>query len=186
MISAIFLDRDGVINQNRDDYVKSWQEFIFLPGSLEGLRKLADFPGPILVITNQSAIGRGIVTADVVDEIHARMLAEIRAHGGRIDEIFVCPHHPQENCLCRKPKPGLLLQAQTRWNIDLSRSWLVGDSATDIQAAHSVNCRPFLVQTGRGRQQLPLLQNQAGTFTVIPDLLAFANLLMQAPAKQLS
>jgi D-glycero-D-manno-heptose 1,7-bisphosphate phosphatase len=169
---AIFLDRDGVINENREDYVKSWEEFIFLPGALTALRHLAFFPGPIIVVTNQSAIGRGIITADAVRDIHEKMCREIEAHGGRIDGIFFCPHHPDQQCDCRKPQPGLLLQAQQRFSIDLTNSYLIGDAAGDILAAQSVGCRAYLVQTGRGRQQSITLRQITSGYRVVPNLSA--------------
>lgn len=151
---AIFLDRDGVINANRADYVKQWTEFCFLPGALEALQKLATLGWPIVIITNQSAIGRGIVSQANVEQIHQQMIDAIHAAGGRIDAIFTCPHHPEDGCDCRKPRPGLLLQAQAELQIDLARSILVGDAVSDLQAAQAVGCLPILVKSGRGRAQL--------------------------------
>src|SRR5262245_42634607 len=127
---AIFLDRDGVICENRSDHVKSWAEFKFLPGAKNGLATLSRLGLPIIVVTNQAVIGRGIISADVVEDIHQRMLAEITAWGGRIDRVIYCPHRPEDECLCRKPKPGMLLQAAQELNLDLSQSYLVGDAAS--------------------------------------------------------
>jgi len=155
---AIFLDRDGVINANRPDHVKSWAEFAFLPGALDALRRLARLDRPIVVITNQAAIGRGQVSRQAVEEIHSRMVAEIAAAGGRIDGVFYCPHRPDEGCACRKPRPGLLLQAAEQLHLDLAASFLVGDAESDILAAHAAGCRPVLVRSGRGSEQLALLQ----------------------------
>jgi histidinol-phosphate phosphatase family protein len=156
--AAIFLDRDGVINENRADYVKSWEEYRFLPGVFEPLRRLAQSPFAIVVISNQSPINRGILAQSEVEEINRRMIEEIQASGGRVDAVFYCPHRPDENCHCRKPRPGLLLQAAERFELDLSRSYLVGDALSDVEAALAVGCRPILVLTGLGREQLPLLR----------------------------
>jgi D-glycero-D-manno-heptose 1,7-bisphosphate phosphatase len=155
---AIFLDRDGVINRNRPDHVKAWDEFEFLPGVLEALARLAGVGLPVLVISNQGAIGRGLTTQAAVDEINRRMAAEIRAAGGRIDDVLCCPHRPEDGCACRKPRPGLLLQAAERWDLDLAASVLVGDAETDILAAQRAGCRPLLVLTGRGAEQLAVLR----------------------------
>ncbi len=148
---AIFLDRDGVINHNRSDHVKSWAEFEFLPGVFEALARLARLKVPIIVITNQGAIGRGLTTFEAVDEIHARMVLAIQEHGGRVDDVLYCPHKPDDRCDCRKPQPGMLKLAAQRWQIDLKQSVLIGDADTDILAATAVGCRSGLVLSGRGR-----------------------------------
>lgn len=157
---AIFLDRDGVINYNRPDHVKSWAEFVFLPGVLEALRCLASLEWPIIVISNQAAIGRGLVSRETVDEIHHRMIKAVREAGGRIDDVFYCPHRPEDACVCRKPRPGLLLRAAKCLRLDLERSFLVGDAESDVLAARAVNCQPVLVKTGRGVDHLALLSQQ--------------------------
>ena len=151
---AIFIDRDGVINRNRQDYVKSWSEFEFLPGAIDGLRRLSQVGWPIIVVSNQSAVGRGLVESQTVDEINARMVSAIRRAGGRVDDVLYCPHTPEDNCACRKPLPGLFFQAAGRYNIDLSRSYMIGDAACDVQAAHAAGCKPVLVRTGRWNEQL--------------------------------
>ena len=130
--AAVFLDRDGVINRDRSDYVKTWEEFEFLPGVLEAFRLLAPSPHRVVVVSNQSAIGRGLVSRETVEEIHARMTEAVRRGGGRIDAVFYCPHRPDEDCLCRKPRPGLLLQAARELDIDLPASWLIGDDRRDL------------------------------------------------------
>lgn len=158
---AIFLDRDGVINRNRPDHVKSWPEFEFLPGALEALRNLARLGWPIVVISNQGVIGRGLVSCDTVDMINAQMIDEVRCAGGRIDAVFHCPHRPGENCSCRKPRPGLLLYAAHHLRLDLSCSFMVGDAETDVFAAQAVGCRPVLVKTGRGTGHMALLRQES-------------------------
>jgi D-glycero-D-manno-heptose 1,7-bisphosphate phosphatase len=150
---AIFLDRDGVINENRPNHVKCWEEFEWLPGVLTSLRRLARTGMPIFVVTNQAIINRGITPAAVVDEIHRRMIATVEQAGGRIDKVYYCPHDNHEVCECRKPKPGMLKQAAEEFGIDLTRSFMVGDAWTDIEAGLSVGARSILVMTGRGRGQ---------------------------------
>ena len=157
---AVFLDRDGVINYNRSDYVKSWAEFEFLPGALEALRRLAPLGWPTLVVSNQSAIGQGLTTRQTVDDIHQRMIDAISKAGGRIDAVLYCPHHSDAQCLCRKPRPELLWEAQARFQLDLTRSFLVGDAESDILAALATGSRPILVRTGRGREQLTQLDKR--------------------------
>ncbi len=169
---AIFLDRDGVICENRPDHVKSWAEFHFLPGVKDSLVVLSQLGLPIIVVTNQAVINRGIISAAVVEEIHQRMVAEITAHGGRIDRVIYCPHLPDEQCLCRKPEPGMLLQVAQEMNLDLTHSYLVGDAASDILAGQRAGCQTFLVLTGRGREQLALLPDKMeDCFMVAPDLM---------------
>ncbi len=169
---AIFLDRDGVICQNRPDHVKHWDEFRFLPGAKNSLAALSRLGLPIIVVTNQAIIGRGIVPASVVEDIHERMIAEVAAYGGRIDRVIYCPHRPEDKCACRKPEVGMLLQLAREMNIDLSHSYMVGDAATDLVAGQRVGCRSFLVLTGRGMQQLlPALHLGQGCFTLVRNLM---------------
>ena len=151
---GILLDRDGVINRERADYVKCWAEFEFLPGVLDSLKRLASLAVPIMVITNQSVIGRKIVGRHVVDEIHRKAKKQIDAAGGRIDGFFLCPHHPDEQCGCRKPQPGLLQQASAFFDVTLSQSVFVGDAITDYQAAIAAGCQSILVESGRQGRQL--------------------------------
>jgi len=168
---AVFLDRDGVICRNRPDHVKSWDEFAFLPYALDSLAHLVDLNMPIIVVTNQAVINRGIVTAETVEKIHRRMVAEIERTGGRIDGVYYCPHRPDEHCDCRKPQPGLLRHAAADLGIELEGSYLVGDAWTDIQAGLAVGCTPFLVLTGRGlRQARQALSEGPGRFRVVRDL----------------
>lgn len=169
---ALFLDRDGVINANRPDHVKGWDEFVFLSRALDALRKMAASDFLVIVTTNQSAIHRGLMDNETMREIHSRMTRSIERAGGRIDAIYFCPHRPEENCDCRKPKPGLYLQAADRWDIDLARSYVVGDSLVDVQAAHAIGSTPILVLTGRGQeQQKKLIENAHSDYKVVEDLL---------------
>lgn len=152
-MKAVFLDRDGVICHNRDDYVKGWQEFQFIHRAQESIARLTDAGLPVIVVTNQSAINRGIVPASTVEDIHHRMVAEVEARGGRIARIYYCPHRPDEHCDCRKPQPGMLLQAARELGIDLEDSYLIGDALADIQAAQTVGTKAYMVLTGRGKRQ---------------------------------
>lgn len=163
---AVFIDRDGVINENRSDYVKSWDEFILLPGVIRPLRKLARNHHAVVIVSNQSAIGRGIVSRSRVDDINDRMLDVIHAVGGRVDGVYYCPHHPDEVCECRKPRPGLFLQAAQQLGLDLESSFIIGDALSDVQAALEVGSVPILVLTGRGKEELPKLR--AAGYTDIP------------------
>jgi len=154
MRKAVFIDRDGVICHNRDDYVKSWEEFVFLPGARRALARLAQLDLPIIVVTNQSAINRGLVAKEVVEDIHKRMVRAIEAADGRVDRVIYCPHRPDEDCDCRKPRPGMLLKAAKEFQLDLAQCYFIGDAETDMKAARTVGCQRFLVLTGRGRRQL--------------------------------
>jgi D-glycero-D-manno-heptose 1,7-bisphosphate phosphatase len=171
---AIFLDRDGVIVENPDDYCRAWEQVVILPGALRAMARARIAPYAVVIITNQSAIGRGLVDRATADDINARLVAEIRAAGGRIDGVFMCPHAPEAGCACRKPKPGLLLQAERDLSIDLPRSVLIGDALSDIVAARAAGVgRAMLVRTGRGIEQLALAQAQGvGDFPVYADLSA--------------
>ena len=151
---TVFLDRDGVINANRADHVKSWSEFHFLPGALEALALLANENFKVFIITNQAIINRGIVSHSVVDDINRRMVQAVQEYKGKIEAVLYCPHRPEENCGCRKPKPGLLYEAAKVYVLDLSQCHLVGDAISDITAGLETGCRSILVLTGRGAQQL--------------------------------
>ena len=187
MQTAIFLDRDGVINRNRADHVKSWTEFEFLPGALRALQMLAQLEWPLVVISNQAAIGRGLVSYQTVDEIHHRMALMVEKVGGRIDEVLYCPHRPEEMCICRKPNPGMLLHAAQDMDLDLTHSFLVGDALTDITAAMSVGAQPVLVKTGRGDEQLARYGAESfGGVYIAGDLLDAAGWIIQRVAERRS
>lgn len=176
---TVFLDRDGVISRNRDDYVKSWEEFEFLPGALEALRYLTEGSCRIVVVTNQSAVGQGIITHRAAEEIDLAMVARIKQAGGRIDAALFCPHRPEEGCDCRKPRPGLLRRAAQWLNLDLSNSFMVGDHVTDLQAGQAMGCKPILVLTGRGSSVLREAQASFGPrLQVAPDILSAAKAIL--------
>lgn len=158
---GLFLDRDGVINRQVAGYVTSWAEFELLPGVKDALARLAAFDGPILVISNQSAIARGLVSEESVGAIHARLSALAAAAGGRIDGYYLCPHHPHDGCDCRKPKPGLLLRAAAEHGLAIEECVFVGDAVTDYQAALAAECASILVRTGRQGGQIDALAASA-------------------------
>lgn len=153
---AIFLDRDGVINENRADHVKSWEEFRFLPGALTALRWLRMAGFQVFVVTNQAIVSRGAASRRTVEDINTRMCLQVALHGGRIHDVRFCPHDAHEGCPCRKPNPGMLLDITTRWRVNLSRSYMIGDALTDIAAGSAAGCRSILVHTGRGAEQASL------------------------------
>jgi D-glycero-D-manno-heptose 1,7-bisphosphate phosphatase len=154
MHPAIFLDRDGVIIENRPDYVRSWTEVLIYPQALAALARIKDSPYKVILVTNQSAIGRGIVPLQIVVEINDRLVQQIQATGGRVDGVFMCPHAPEDDCDCRKPLPGLFFQAARALSLDLRNSIMIGDALTDLAAARSAGIeRVVLVRTGRGAEQ---------------------------------
>lgn len=149
MEKFVFLDRDGVINKNRNDYVKTWDEFEFLPDAKKGIKLLNDNGFKIIIITNQSVVGRGIITEKTLKDIHEKMLKELEDFGCRIEKIYCCPHAPWDNCDCRKPKPGMLLKAVKDFNIDLKKTYFIGDNGTDEEAGKRAGCRTYLVSENR-------------------------------------
>ncbi len=145
----IFLDRDGVINRDSDQYIKSWAEFSFLPGSLDAIRRLCEHGIGVIVVTNQSIVGRGWVERSVLEDILGRMRTAVSDAGGCLDDILYCPHTPEDGCNCRKPKPGLILQAQARYGMRLADTVMVGDSAKDILCGQNAGCgSTVLVRSG--------------------------------------
>ncbi len=155
---AVFLDRDGVINEERSDYVKNWGEFRFLPGALQAIASLTKAGLRIFVISNQSMINRGRASLEDVEEIHRRMKSEIEQAGGVVEGILYCPHTPEENCECRKPRSGLLEKAAKDYGVELERSYLIGDKLSDISAGQAVGCHCVLIQTGEDGAQLAAAQ----------------------------
>ncbi len=157
----VFLDRDGVINKDSPDYVKSWAEFEFLPGSLDAIRLLTEKNYQVVIITNQSIINRKMASLDDLEFIHAMMKKAVKDGGGEIKDIFFCPHKPEDGCSCRKPEPGLILEALKKYGIDAKDSVMIGDSAKDIECARRAGCRyAILVKTGNYEQAVSLLEEK--------------------------
>ena len=146
MFKAVFLDRDGVINEERKDYVKNLNEFIILKGVSRAIKLLKEKNFLVIIITNQSAVNRKLLTRDGLNEIHNHLQGILKKDDTICDAIYYCPHKPEENCNCRKPKPGLLLRAAEEHNIDMKNSFLIGDSMTDIEAADVVGCKGILLK----------------------------------------
>jgi len=151
MTKLIVLDRDGVINLDTH-YIKTPEEWQPIPGSLEAIAKLHHRGYTVVVATNQSGIGRGFFTEQTLNDIHRKMIHAVHTCGGHIDNIYYCPHLPDDNCRCRKPKTGLFEQIQADYAIDFSTVYAIGDSLRDIQVAQAMNARPILVHTGKGAQ----------------------------------
>jgi len=158
MLSAVFLDRDGVINENREDYVKSLDELKLLPGAAEAIARLSGAGFRIVIVSNQQGIGRGLISPETLERINRKILAELAAAGAVVAGIYYCPHRKEEDCECRKPKPGLLRKASTDLGIDLAGSVLIGDSPRDVQAGRSVGSLTILVLSGKTRpEEIPNL-----------------------------
>jgi D-glycero-D-manno-heptose 1,7-bisphosphate phosphatase len=154
MQPAVFLDRDGVIIENRPHYVRSWDEVSILPGALPAIARAARAGYAIVIVTNQAGVGKGLIPLPVAEEINRRLVMEIERAGGKIAGVYLCPHGPAEGCACRKPLPGLLVQAARELSLDLARSVLVGDAVSDLQAGRAAGVREVcLVRTGRGAGQ---------------------------------
>ena len=143
---VIFLDRDGVLNKNKDDYVKNISELEIFPFISEPIKKLQSAGFKIIVITNQSAINRGLMTKKHLNEIHEKIQSFLIQNDAKIDYFYYCPHTPNENCSCRKPKSGLLLKAIDDFSIDVNNSWFIGDRDSDIQAGESVGCKTLKIE----------------------------------------
>jgi D-glycero-D-manno-heptose 1,7-bisphosphate phosphatase len=172
MQPALFLDRDGVIIENRQDYVRSWSDVAIYTQALNALVKIKSSLHKIFIITNQSVVGRGLISQATAREINDRLVNEIRSSGGRIDGVFMCPHAPDENCSCRKPEPGLILDAASEHSIELKKSILVGDALSDIIAGQSAGVdQNILVSTGRG-----LAQSTLPIASQIPEFLIYETL----------
>lgn len=174
----VILDRDGVINHESEAYIKSPDEWIPIPGSLEAIARLNQGGFSVVVATNQAGIGRGLFDLEALEAIHRKMLTAVEATGGRLAGIFYCPHGPGDDCDCRKPKPGLLRQIEKRFNLSLKGIPTIGDSLRDIEAAEAVEARPILVRTGYGEETLRQL-SAPRCAEVFADLAAAAEHLLR-------
>ncbi len=145
MIKLVILDRDGVINRDSPEYIKSPEEWHAIPGSLNAIVRLNKANIKVAVATNQSGVARGFYDLDMLDNIHTKMITELKKAGGFFDTIFFCPHHPDEHCECRKPKPGLLLQISKHLHINLSEAVMIGDAKRDIEAAITAGAKGIFI-----------------------------------------
>ena len=182
-LKLVILDRDGTINEDRDDFVKSADEWLPLPGALEAIARLNHAGWHAVVATNQSGIGRGLFDMSALNAMHTKMNLQLHKLGGRIDAVFFCPHTPQEGCTCRKPLPGLFLQIGERYGVELAGVPFVGDSLRDLQAGVAAGCEPHFVRSGKGGRlddaAISRLVEQVPGVRVHADLAAFAEALVQ-------
>jgi D-glycero-D-manno-heptose 1,7-bisphosphate phosphatase len=184
MPKAVLLDRDGVINFDSPDYILTPDQWLPIPGSLEAIAALTRAGIPMAIVSNQSALGRGMFDAATMQAIHARMIAAIEAAGGRIAHTAYCPHAPQDDCACRKPRPGLIIEALAALGIDAGDALMIGDSARDVEAAVAVGVRPVLVQSGYGDAEAILAKAKrlVPDIAVYDDLAAAVDALLQETA----
>ena len=173
----IVLDRDGVINEDSDAYIKSPEEFIPIPGSLEAIARLTQAGWRVVVATNQSGVARGYYDLATLQRIHDKLQRLLAAQGGQIESIFFCPHGPDEKCDCRKPRPGLFREIERRLQVSLAGVPAVGDSLRDLQAAQAVGALPILVRTGKGERTLAKGEGLEGV-PVYADLFAAVDELL--------
>lgn len=175
-MKLLILDRDGVINYDSDDYIKSVDEWIPLPGAITAIADLSKAGWTVAVATNQSGLARGYYTPATLDAMHQRLRQLVAEQGGDVGLIVHCPHGPDDGCACRKPKPGMLQQIAAHYGVSLAGLWFVGDSRGDLDAALAVDCQPILVKTGKGERTLSNAL-PAGTL-IFEDLAAVAAQLL--------
>jgi len=150
----VILDRDGVVNEDSDDYIRSGDEWVPIRGSLEAIARLNQAGVKVVVASNQSGIGRGLFAAEDLNQMHAKFQRKLARLGGHVDGIFFCPHTPEDGCSCRKPAPGLLRSISLRFGLPLTTVPFIGDSKTDVDAAVAGKALPMLVRTGKGMRTL--------------------------------
>lgn len=174
MSGFVLLDRDGVINRRIENgYVTSWAQFAFLPGALDALRILNENDYSAIVISNQAGVGMGLMAPSDLEEITRRFVAEVESHGGRIQGVYYCIHREEDGCECRKPKPGLLLQAQRDHRFSFSDTFLVGDSQRDVLAARQVGCPALLVSDGKASESETKLDPSIPAFRSLYEAVQF-------------
>jgi D-glycero-D-manno-heptose 1,7-bisphosphate phosphatase len=176
-VRLVVLDRDGVINEAPSSYVVATRDWVPIAGSLEAIAALGRAGYRVCVATNQSCVGRGLVSTAVVEDIHREMCERVAAHGGRIDRVWYCPHRPDEGCDCRKPASGMLRDIGEYYGVAMNGVPVVGDAPTDLRAANAVGARPILVLTGKGRDTWSALGESAG-LEVYADLCAVSRMLV--------
>ena len=184
-MKLVILDRDGTINEDSAEYVKSPSEWQPLPGALDAIARLNHAGWHVVVATNQSGLGRGLIDVASLNAMHSKMHTMLAAVGGRIDAVFYCPHAPDEGCHCRKPKAGLFEQIGERYGLDLQGVPAVGDSLRDLDAALAAGCLPHLVLTGKAAhlREMALPEGYPANTIVHSDLAAFAEFLVGPEAR---
>ncbi len=179
----VILGRDGILNEYREGHVTAPEEWVPVPGALEAVARLNHAGWHVVVATNQSGIGRGMIDMSSVNAVHAHMHQLLQEQGARLDAVFFCPHTPEDDCDCRKPKPGLMLDIGRRYGVDLALVPMVADTTRDLLAAHVAGCQPHLVQSGRAAglrpDQLQELLSVAPAARAHVDLGAFVDFLLQ-------
>jgi D-glycero-D-manno-heptose 1,7-bisphosphate phosphatase len=179
----VILGRDGILNEYRENHVTAPEEWIAIPGALEAVSRMNHAGWHVVVATNQAGIGRGMIDMAAVNAVHVHMNQQLMVQGGRIDAVFFCPHTPEEDCDCRKPKPGMMLEIGRRYGVDLSQVPLASDTLRDLLAARAAGCEPHLVQSGRAAtlddDQLHDILAQVPGARVHGSLAAFAEFLLK-------
>ena len=175
----VILDRDGVINQDSDDFIKAPDEWIPIPGSLEAIGRLSRAGFEVAIASNQSGLGRKLLDEPALEMIHRKMRAAAREFGGDIGKIAYCPHRPDAGCDCRKPKPGLLLTLSRKYGVPLNNVPFIGDSVRDVEAAIAVGARAILVQTGSGAESQSVVAERGLDVEVFADLAAAVDQLVE-------
>lgn len=183
-MKLIVLDRDGVINEDSDEYIKSPEEWVPIPGSLEAIARLNQAGYRVVVATNQSGLARGLFDIEILNAIHAKMHRRLAAVGGTVDAVFFCPHAPADRCDCRKPRPGLLQQISERLKVSLEGVVCVGDTLRDVQAARSAGCEPMLVRSGKGERTLAEGSGDLQGVAVFENLSAVVDHLLSDAANE--
>lgn len=182
-MKLVILDRDGVINKESSEFVKSPDEWLPIKGSLEAIARLSQAGYSVVIITNQSGIGRKLFSADTLSKIHVHMIDYVQQHGGKIHSILFCPHHPDDGCDCRKPLSGMYDEFAKRLSINFNGVYSVGDSVRDLLAAKSAGALPVLVKTGNGRKSLKEIHNNdelgLNSAPVFDNLASFTDALLQ-------
>ena len=179
-MKLIILDRDGVVNHDSDDYIKSPDEWQPIDGSLEAIARLNHAGYTVAIASNQSGLARGYFDIEVLTAMHKKMDELLAKIGGRIDAVFYCPHGPDDACQCRKPKPGMLLDIGQRFNVPLKQVIFVGDSIADINAANNAHAKAVLVRTGKGiKAEKILLSENKSSIPVYDDLASAVTAILQ-------
>ena len=181
-MSIIVLDRDGVINQDSDDYIRSLSDWHPIAGSIEAIAALSRAGHRVAIATNQSGLGRGFFTLEDLESIHAALRQRVAEQGGRIAGIFYCPHLPEENCSCRKPATGLLRAMESELGESPAGGWFIGDSLKDLQAARRYSCKPILVRTGKGEETLVRIRTPGVALENPLEIPVYSNLASAAHA----
>ena len=180
-MKLIILDRDGVINEDSDDYIKSPDEWIPIPGSLEAVARLNHAGYSVAIASNQSGIARGYFSLETLAAMNVKMNDMLAPLGGRIDAMFFCPHGPSDGCDCRKPKPGMLIDIGNRFQTSLEKVLFVGDNINDIKAAQAAGAKPIVVKTGKGEQTASLIaENNSMNIPVYEDLADVVNFILES------